>query len=76
MLNGLRRALSVPKAEIDRREKEWQEATHKRGRPKKAKKVESAIAVDDDRTIEGAGASEYMRRQAENRGLKWPPTKD
>lgn len=37
MMAGLRRALAVPKAEIDRREKEWQEKQKaKKGTPKAA----------------------------------------
>jgi hypothetical protein len=36
--NGLKRLLAVPKAELDRREKEWQQQEHKRGRPKKQPK--------------------------------------
>lgn len=35
--DALKRALSVPKAEIDRREKAWAESDHKLGRPKKTK---------------------------------------
>jgi hypothetical protein len=34
MMAGLRRALAVPKAEIDRREREWQEREGYRGKPK------------------------------------------
>jgi len=38
MLEALKRSISVPKEEIDRREKEWKAKQHKRGRPKKEKK--------------------------------------
>ncbi len=38
MIDIMKQAFAVPKAEIDRREKEWQKTTHKRGRPKKDKK--------------------------------------
>ena len=34
MMEGLRRALAVPKSEIDRREKEWQERAGYKGKPK------------------------------------------
>ncbi|MGO8673089.1 MAG: hypothetical protein ACLQVD_17235 [Capsulimonadaceae bacterium] len=38
--SGLRRALAVPKAELDRREKAWREQQHKCGRPKAKNKDE------------------------------------
>jgi hypothetical protein len=39
MLDIIKQAFTVPKSEIDRREAEWRKAQHKRGRPKKAKKI-------------------------------------
>lgn len=44
MIDIMKQAFAVPKSEIDRREKEWQESQHKRGRPKKSKNTSKGIS--------------------------------